>query len=230
MAAEADHWVFEAPADGLGHDDGRLFAPAAERNAAPLASVLESLLPGQGRLLELASGTGQHAVFLAERLPGLAWLPSDPDPAARASIEAWRQAAGLPNLEPPLPLDATRDGWAEGLPPVSAVLCVNMIHIAPWSACLGLLAGAARLLPEGGPLILYGPFRRVGVPTAPSNESFDRSLRARDPRWGLRKLEAVMAAAAPLGLALEALVEMPANNLTLALRRRADSARPEKAL
>jgi hypothetical protein len=198
-------WIFEQP-----------------DHAAPLARVLERLVPEAGSVLEIAAGTGQHAVFFARAFPWTTWQPSDPDAQARASIEAWRRAAGLHNLKPPLELDVAQENWNEGLESVSAVLCANMIHIAPWEACLGLLAGAATLLPEGAPLILYGPFRRAGVATAESNEAFDRSLRARDPRWGLRELEAVAAAAAPHGLELAELVEMPANNLTVALRRRAD--------
>ncbi|SMF45877.1 Protein of unknown function [Tistlia consotensis] len=222
--------MFEAPGGAETGRDGRLFAPAAARNAAPLAAVLERLLPGEATVLELASGSGQHAVYLAERFPWMTWQPSDADPAARASIEAWRAAAGLGNLRPVLALDAAAPGWAAELAPVSAVLCLNMIHIAPWEACLGLLAGAATLLPEGGPLILYGPFRRAGIATAPSNEAFDRSLRGRDRRWGLRSLEAVAEAALAQGLELAEIIEMPANNLTVALRRSADSAAHGEAL
>lgn len=226
MTGRPADWMFREP----GGADARLSAPAAARNAAPLAAALERLLPAEATVLEIASGTGQHAVYFAERFPWMIWQPSDPDAAARASIEAWRRAAGLHNLLAPLALDVTAPGWAEGLEPVSAVVCANMIHIAPWQACLGLLAGAARLLPPGGPLLLYGPFRRPGLPTAESNEAFDHSLRARDPRWGLRDLEAVAEAAAAQGLALAEVVEMPANNLTVALRRAGDSAAAEKPL
>lgn len=212
-------WILEQPGGDSEPDDGRLFAPAVARNAAPLAQALERLLPEAGTVLEIAAGTGQHAVYFARAFPWTTWQPSDPDARARASIEAWRRTAGQHNLKPPLPLDVAREGWSEGLPEVAAVLCANMIHIAPWAACLGLLAGAATLLPAGAPLILYGPFRRAGVETAESNEAFDRSLRARDPRWGLRDLAAVAEAAGPHGLHLAEVVEMPANNLTVALRR-----------
>ena len=228
MTARPAEWVFDEASAGPG--DGRQFAPAAARNAMPLARALAALLPAAGRVLELASGTGQHAAYLAQQFPRLTWQPSDPDPAARDSIAAWHRAAGLGNLEPPLVLDAALDGWADGLEPVSAVLCINMIHIAPWEACLGLLRGASALLPEDAPLILYGPFRRADHPTAPSNEAFDRSLRLRDPHWGLRALDAVEAAARPLGLARAEVVEMPANNLTVVFRRRCDSAPGGKAL
>ncbi len=215
-------WMLREPPPG----DERLAAPAAARNAAPLAAVLERLLPDADSVLEIASGSGQHAVFFAERLPWVTWRPSDTEPTALASIAAWRRLAGLHNLEAPRALDVSAPDWWAGLDPVSAVLCVNMIHISPWQSCLGLLEGAAALLPDEGALILYGPFRREGVETAESNEAFDRSLRQRDPRWGLRRLEAVVEAAAPHGLALAEVVEMPANNLTVALRRSASQADP----
>lgn len=177
-----------------------LHAPAASRNRDPILAVLARVLPGEGSVLEVASGTGEHAVHFARALPRLTWQPSDPDPAMRASIAAHARAAGLPNLLAPLPLDAREPGWP--LSRADAVVSINMIHIAPWSAALGLLAGAGSLLPEGGCLVLYGPFRVEGVEIAPSNAAFDASLRARDLEWGLRELGAVAAEAARHQLAL----------------------------
>ena len=196
----------------------RQHAPAAERNREPIAAVLREVLPKRGFVLEVASGTGQHAAFFAGLFPHLDWLPSDPDPDALASIAAWREEAGANNLRPPILLDAESDPWPVAR--ADAMLCVNMIHISPWTATLGLLRGAGALLPPGGPLILYGPYRRAGVPTAPSNEAFDRSLKSRDPEWGLRELEAVIAAAEKQGFAFDRLFEMPANNVTAVFRRR----------
>ncbi len=192
-------------------------APAAERNREPIAAVLREMLPARGTVLEVASGTGQHAGWFAGLFPNLTWQPSDPDPAALASIRAWRADTKLPNLREPLLLDAEAETWPVAA--ADAILCVNMVHISPWAATVGLLRGAARLLPAGAPLILYGPYRRAGTPTAPSNEAFDASLRARNAEWGLRTLEAVTAEAAANGLRFERLFEMPANNLTLVFRR-----------
>jgi SAM-dependent methyltransferase len=191
-------------------------APATERNREPIAAVLREVLPERGTLLEIASGTGEHAAYFSGLFPDMAWQPSDPDPEALASIEAWRAEAGVPNLLEPLRLDAAADTWP--VDAADAILCINMVHISPWAATEGLMRGAGRLLPPGGPLILYGPYRRAGVPTAPSNEAFDQSLRSRDPRWGLRDLEAVEAEAAANGLGLARVVEMPANNLTVVFR------------
>ena len=198
-------------------EDVRRHAPATERNRAPVLEVLRRVLP-QGLVLEVASGTGQHAVAFAEALPGLTWQPSDPDPALRASARAWAAtaSAALPNLRDPLDLDAGAADWP--IDRADAVVCINMIHIAPWTAALGLFAGAARLLPAGAPLLLYGPFRRDGQHTAPSNAEFDASLKARNPAWGVRDLGAVERAAGAFTLA--EVVEMPANNLTVVLRRR----------
>ncbi|HEX9963805.1 MAG TPA: DUF938 domain-containing protein [Allosphingosinicella sp.] len=192
------------------------FAPATERNRAPIAAVLRGALPERGLLLEIASGTGEHAARLSASFPRLRWQPSDPDPGALASICAWREEAGAPNLLEPLHLDASAEHWP--VEAADAILCVNMVHISPWAATEGLMRGAGRLLPTGGPLILYGPYRRSGVPTAPSNEAFDESLKSRNPEWGLRELEAVEAEAARHGLGLERVVEMPANNLILVFR------------
>jgi SAM-dependent methyltransferase len=195
--------------------DARRHAPATERNRAPILEVLRRVLPASGTVLEVASGSGQHAVFFAEALPHLIWQPSDPDPELRASIAAWRAQTALPNLRAPLALDATSDDWP--MERADAILCINMIHIAPWTAALGLFRGAARLLSPGAPLLLYGPFKRDGRHTAPSNAAFDASLRQRDPAWGVRDLAEVEAAAT--GFILAETIEMPANNLTLLLRR-----------
>ena len=191
-------------------------APATERNRDPIAAVLREVLPPSGLVLEVASGTGEHAAYFARLFPALDWQPSDPDPDALTSIEAWGADAAAPNLLPPVELDAAGT-WP--IDHADAVLCINMVHISPWAATLGLLAGAARLLPPGGPLILYGPYRRGEVDTAESNEAFDRSLKARNPDWGLRDLEEVAAAAKAAGLVLERVVEMPANNLTVVFRK-----------
>lgn len=192
-------------------------AAATERNRGPIAEVLADVLPASGILLEVASGTGEHAAFFAVLFPALFWQPSDPDPEALASIRAWRDEAGLANLLEPVLLDASAQDWP--VASADAILCVNMVHISPWAATAGLMRGAGRLLSAGMPLILYGPYRRAGVPTAPSNEAFDASLRTRDPQWGLRELGAVEAEAKRNGLHLDRVVGMPANNLTLVFRR-----------
>ncbi|MCW2238292.1 class I SAM-dependent methyltransferase [Azospirillum canadense] len=197
-------------------DDARKHAPATERNRGPILEVLRRVLPPQGLVLEVASGTGQHAVAFAQALPGLIWQPSDPDPDLRASTRAWAVSVGVPNLRDPLDLNAAAADWP--IDRADAVVCINMIHIAPWTAALGLFAGAARLLPAGAPLLLYGPFRRDGGHTAPSNAEFDASLKARNPAWGVRDLGEVGRAAT--GFTLSEVVEMPANNLTVLLRRR----------
>lgn len=197
--------------------DHRRSSPAALRNAGPIEDVLREVLPERGLVLEVASGTGEHAVHFARAFPKLLWQPSDPEPAALRSIAAWRAEAGLFNLLAPVSLDARAREWP--VASADAILSVNMVHISPWSATEGLLRGAGRLLPAGAPLILYGPYRREGVETAPSNEAFDESLRARDPEWGLRTVEAVADEAGANGLLFERLFDMPANNLTLLFRR-----------
>jgi len=197
--------------------DTRRHAPATERNREPILAILRSVLPARGTVLEIASGTGEHAVHFAGALPDLLWQPSDPDPFAIASCRAWGEAAGLPNLRPPLLLDASAADWP--IAEADAILCINMVHISPWEATEGLIAGAARLLEPGGALFLYGPYRRADTAIAPSNAAFDASLRSRDPRWGLRDLEAVVGLAETAGFALEAVHEMPANNLSIVLRR-----------
>lgn len=180
--------------------------------------MLKPWLPPSGLVLEIASGAGEHAVHNAAALPGLTWQPTDPDPEALASIAAWRDHAGLPNLLPPLRLDAADpDGWP--IDQADAVVNINMIHISPWSATEGLMAGAARRLPPQGLLFLYGPYIEADVETAPSNAAFDASLRSRNPAWGLRRLEDVTALAAAHGLMLAERIAMPANNLSLVFRR-----------
>ncbi|MCY0385756.1 DUF938 domain-containing protein [Robbsia sp. Bb-Pol-6] len=199
-------------------DGPRRRAPAVARNRDPILAVLKRVLPAAGTVLEIAGGTGEHAVHFASGLPGVTWLASDPDAASLASIAAWRHTAGLPNLLPPIALDVEAPRWdvPAGL---RAVVCINMIHIAPWSATQALFAGAARHLEEKGVLFLYGPYRRDGAHTAPSNAAFDLDLRGRDPRWGIRDLEAVRTLAAAAGFAFVEEVPMPANNLSLVFRR-----------
>ena len=198
----------------------KLSSPAAARNAPAIAGVLARWLPPSGLVLEVASGTGEHALHFARAFPRIRWQPSDPEPDARASIAAWRRNEGLANLLPPIEVDAASPVWP--ITDAEAIVCINMVHISPWVATTGLLASAARLLRAGAPLILYGPYRRSGVPTAPSNEAFDASLKARDPSWGLRSVEAVAGAAC--GFALEELIEMPAENIMLLLRRTSEPA------
>lgn len=199
------------PVDG---QDDRLYAPATQRNKAAIAAALARWLPSAGTVLELASGTGEHAVHFAAAFPQLAWLPSDPAAAHRRSIDAHRRAAGLANLAAPLDLDVMAVDWPLA-GPVEAMLCCNMIHIAPWAAAEGLFAGAARYLAAGGGLCLYGPFKRDGRHTAPSNEAFDASLRAQNPEWGVRDLASVAALAAEHGFAAPRVEALPANNLAL---------------
>ncbi|WP_176590219.1 DUF938 domain-containing protein [Sphingobium sp. EM0848] len=196
---------------------GKRHAPATERNRDAIVAVLREELPQSGLMLEVASGSGEHAIHFAAAFPDLDWQPSDPDPVALASIAAWREEAGLSNLRPPVRLDAAAPWPAER---ADAILCINMVHISPWAATLGLLRGAGACLSPDGLLYLYGPYVREGVETAPSNLAFDASLKARDPRWGLRRVEDVIAAAYAEGLRFDRLVEMPANNLSLLFRRR----------
>lgn len=187
-------------------------SPAAERNREPIRDVLARELPASGTVLMLAEGSGQHAVFFAAAFPHLIWQPSDPSAEARASIAAWRAEAHLPNLRPPIELDVTSETW----PAADAITCINMIHISPWEATLGLFAGAARALAPGGLLLTYGPYKLDGV-IAPSNEAFDRSLRGRDARWGVRDVSDLRRVAT--GFELASMVAMPANNHCLVWRR-----------
>jgi len=191
---------------------------AAERNRAPILEVLRRVLPARGRALEIACGTGQHAVHFAAALPRWDWQPTDPDPAALVSTAAWSTDLALANLRPPLQLDVMAVAWpVEGR--FDAVFCANLLHIAPWPTCAALMQGAARHLLPGGVLVVYGPFLVECTPTAPGNLAFDDDLRARNPAWGLRRLDDVAAAAASAGLVLAEQVAMPANNLTLVFRR-----------
>ncbi len=197
--------------------DDRRSAPHVARNAAPIADVLRDVLPQRGLALEIASGSGEHVLHFARAFPQLTWQPSDPDPVARRSIEAWRGAAGLSNLLAPVALDARGEDWPVAA--ADAILAINMVHISPWTATEGLMRGAGRLLPAGAPLYLYGAYRQAGVATAPSNEAFDAWLRAQDPEWGVRDLDDVAAAAEACGLALDTVVPMPANNLSVVFRK-----------
>ena len=200
-------------------DDARLEWPAATRNREPIHERLAPMLAEAERLLEIASGSGEHCVHFAALAPHVVFQPSDPDPKHRASIDAWVRHLSLDNVRPALDLDVRQGDWWEklGSSPVSLVYCANMIHISPWSATLGLLEGAGQLLEPGARLVLYGPFFQAGVETATSNVAFDESLRARDPDWGLRSLEDVEAAASLQGLVRQGLHAMPANNLMLVL-------------
>jgi hypothetical protein len=202
------------------NEDLRACSPSAARNKAPILEVLKRVLPSSGRVLEIGCGTGEHVVFFASATPGLIWRPSDPDPDARASAAAWIGVAGLPNVEAPLDIDVCAETWGvEPEAPFDAIVSINMVHIAPWAASCGLFAGAARLLGAGAPLVLYGPFMRGGVHTAPSNAIFDASLRARNPDWGVRDIADLERVAASHGLSLIESVAMPANNLTLVFAR-----------
>ncbi|MCW3473808.1 class I SAM-dependent methyltransferase [Limobrevibacterium gyesilva] len=197
--------------------DPRIRAPAAARNRDAILEVLRRLLPPSGLVLEVASGSGEHVAHFARQLPDLTFHPSDPDPDRRASIDAWVADAGVANVRPAVALDAAAGSWP--VTAADAVLCINMIHIAPWAAAVGLVQGAARVLGRGGLLALYGPFRRHGRHTAPSNAAFDADLRARNPAWGVRDLEAVAGLTADAGFTPAAIEAMPANNLCVAFRK-----------
>ena len=198
-------------------DTHRRSAPSAMRNREPMLAVLRRVMPEKGGVLEIASGTGEHAAYFAPRFPGLSWQPSDTDPTALPSIAAWVADTDAPNLRPPVVLDVTADPWP--VEHADVIVCCNMIHIAPWAAARGLLAGAGRILAPGGVLYLYGPYRVEGRPTAPSNEAFDRSLRSRNPDWGVRRLDDVAREAAGHGLVLAETVDMPADNLSVISRK-----------
>ncbi|HEY8435176.1 MAG TPA: DUF938 domain-containing protein [Sphingomicrobium sp.] len=195
----------------------RRSAPAALRNREPIAEVLAEWLPATGLVLEIASGTGEHVIYFAERFPALEWQPSDIHPDALASITAWRSASDERNLRSPIVIDAASPDWP--IDRADAILSINMVHISPWKSALGLLDGANRLLPSGAPLILYGPWMKQGVATASSNLAFDADLKRRDPEWGLRMVEDFAAAAEERDLKLVDTRAMPANNMMLLLRR-----------
>jgi len=198
-------------------DDARRFAPAVARNKAAITEVLARHLPASGLVLEIASGSGEHALHFAAHFPALRFQPTDPDAAALTSIAAWRAEAQLLNLLPPLALDVMADAWP--LQKADVVLCINMIHIAPWEATAALIRGAARVLPRDGALFLYGPFKQGGTHTVLSNAEFDVSLQAQDARWGVRDLEAVAEIASAAGFAAPVVEAMPANNLSVIFRR-----------
>jgi SAM-dependent methyltransferase len=191
----------------------RRHAPATARNRQPILDVLQPHLPPTGLVLEVASGSGEHSAYFAQALPRLTFQPSDPDPAARASIDDWAATLGLANMRSALALDAMADDWP--IDRADAIVCINMVHISPWPATVGLVKGAARLLAPGGVLFLYGPYFRAGTPTAPSNAAFDRDLRTQNPDWGLRDLAAITSLATRHRFAPPLITEMPANNLSL---------------
>jgi SAM-dependent methyltransferase len=204
----------------LNDSDDRLDAPSARRNTAPIIAALAAYVPETGRALEIASGSGLHVVACAAAFPGVHWQPSDAEARARASIAAWIAESGRDNIAPPLTIDVTEPGWQAALAPgFDLVLCINMVHISPWSAAEGLMQGTARLLRPGGVLFVYSCFMRDGRHFADSNARFDETLRRRNPDWGVRDAAAVFACGAAHGLEREELIEMPANNLALVLRR-----------
>jgi len=198
--------------------EAKRHAPATARNRDAILAILQDALPTSGLVLEIASGTGEHIVDFAGHFPALTWQPSDYDRLGLASIAAWSAEAGHPNLRQPVQLDASADDWP--IDQADAILCINMVHISPWAATQGLMAGAGRIVPPGGLLYLYGPYLRDGEDTAPSNLAFDANLKAQNPEWGLRDLGAVVDLAANHGLHLEQVIDMPANNLSLIFRRR----------
>jgi len=203
-----------------GHSDARLSSPSSARNKGPLLEALSAVLPISAHVLEIASGTGEHAVHLCTAMPGLSWQPTDIAEEALASIEAWRLATGLENMAAPISLDVTEQAWWERIEPnPSIILSCNMIHIAPWEAGLGAIAGAGALLPSAGMLIFYGPFSKGGIHNAPSNEAFDASLKSRDPSWGVRDIDDISAAAADAVLDFEMEIPMPADNRVLIYRK-----------
>ncbi len=197
--------------------DHRLSSPSALRNRDPILDVLRDILAPSGRVLEIASGSGEHILHFARHLPHHSWQPSDPSPDARASIAAWITAEGIANVAAPLAIDASASSWP--VESADAIIAINMVHISPWRATEGLMQGAGRLLPPGGPLLLYGPYRRAGHDFEPSNAWFDADLRARNSEWGVRALEDVVRSAEASGLRFEKFVEMPANNLSVVFRR-----------
>jgi hypothetical protein len=200
--------------------DARQYALATERNRQPILDILLRVIPTKGDILEIASGTGEHAVFFAPKWSSRQWIPSDPNPDARASIVAWGKYTDTTNLALPLEIDTSKSDWFEQVnSSVSAIICINMIHIAPWAACEGLMAGASQLLPSEGIVYLYGPYKRGGQHTAPTNVEFDRLLRDRNPEWGVRDLDRVLEVASDRGLQLQEIVPMPANNLSIVLKK-----------
>ena len=204
--------------------DARQYAPATQRNREPILEVLAKLIPENSNVLEIASGTGEHGVFFAQQLKFGCWIPSDPNPESRSSIIAWKNCSGLDNLELPLSINVTQPEWQEQLEEkkIDVVVNINMIHISPWSACFGLISGVSKLLSTEGILYLYGPFKRNGKHTAPSNANFDLALRDRNSDWGIRDLEQVIEVAALVSLELQEVIEMPANNLSVVFSHQAE--------
>ena len=197
--------------------DHRQYAPATVRNRDFILDVLRDVLPTTGVILEIASGSGEHVVHFARNFPSLVFQPSDPETEALLSVAAWVKAARVTNVRAPIVLDASRSPWP--IASADGIICINMVHISPWDATVGLIRGAAAILPQGSPLYLYGPYKRKGLATAPSNQAFDRSLRDRNPTWGLRDLDAVAAIAQSVGFSVPTVTEMPANNLSVVFRR-----------
>jgi hypothetical protein len=197
--------------------EDRQYSPTTLRNRDFILDVLRDVLPATGVILEVACGSGEHVVHFARNLPSLVFQPSDPDPDARLSVAAWARAAGVTNVRAPIALDASEPVWP--IASADGIICINMIHISPWEATLGLMKGAAAILPSASPLYLYGPYIRERFATAPSNQAFDRSLRDRNANWGLRDLEAVVVTAQSAGFSAPVITEMPANNLSVVFRR-----------
>jgi hypothetical protein len=197
--------------------DHRRYAPATVRNRDFILGVLRDVLPMTGVILEIASGSGEHVVHFARNLPSLVFQPSDPGPEALLSVAAWMKDAQITNVRAPIILDASQSPWP--IASADGIICINMVHISPWDATVGLIRGSAAILPPGSPLYLYGPYKRKGFATAPSNQAFDRNLRDRNPIWGLRDLEAVAAIAQSVGFSVPAVTEMLANNLSVVFRR-----------
>lgn len=195
-------------------------SPSSDRNTAPILGVLSACLPPSGRALEIGSGSGQHAAAFAQAFPAIEWIPSDPDPVARESIAAWAEETGADNLQPAIHIDVTRENWHTGMEePLDAVLAINMVHISPWEATLGLMRGAGRLLVPGGILYLYGPYRRDGRQTSESNVRFEQWLKGLSPEYGVRDLADMEREGAANGLPLDEIIDMPANNFSLVFRK-----------
>ncbi len=202
-------------------NSAKKYAPATQRNREPILTVLKEALPSKVNILEIASGTGEHAVFFAPHFPQSRWIPSDINPESLLSIAAWRKDCPTDNLQPPLTLDVAKSNWHKQLikSKITAIICINMIHISPWQSCLGLMTGAGDLLPQDGILYLYGPYKVNNQHTAPSNQEFDQYLQAQNRAWGVRNLEDVVEIANQFGLKLEKTVAMPANNLSVIFQK-----------
>ncbi len=203
-------------------ENSKQYAPATQRNREPILEVLLRVLPPSGNILEVASGTGEHSIFFAPAFSSRQWIPSDPNAISRDSIEAWRKESLIDNIHSPLNINAQDSIWEieKEFLDITTIININMIHISPWSACLGLMEGAKRLLPSGGILYLYGPYKQEGKHTALSNEAFDESLRDQNPEWGVRNLEDVIKVAEDNGLVFKEKVAMPANNLSVIFEKK----------